>query len=51
MKLRDWKNKYKIYRSKNKPIRVTYDFDIDLTPLIEWLINHKRAFLDILSPL
>jgi predicted GTPase len=26
-------------------VRVTYDFDIDLNSLIEWLMNHKRLSL------
>jgi len=28
-------------------VRVTYDFDIDLTPIIEWLMDNKRVFLTI----
>jgi len=31
-------------------VRVTYDFDIDLNSLIEWLMNHKRLSLTFEIP-
>jgi predicted GTPase len=31
-------------------VKVNYDFEIDLNPLVEWFIDKKCAFLDIASP-
>jgi len=44
----DLRRKIRIYQPT---VRATYDFDIDLTSVIGWLVDKKLHFLDITNPL